>query len=203
MPDLLLTFSNPNVMTECAFHSCVRRVLSVMWSVRYLDKRVQGSNDGCAKRRCRLSPLMANSCLRNINMHYRMVRWLETCQYHSLLNQASPWGSLEVRLCRRSCRATSFSRPPLGNFTVTFSSRTMKIMENVRIELYLGEGATGAQCTISSAGSGVGSVGGIEGSWTFDPRRLVRVSVSRSGRRFRSLDFQDTLLGNSKYALVW
>jgi AP-3 complex subunit mu len=48
-------------------------------------------------------------------------------------------------------------------------------MENVRIELYLGEGATGAQCTISSAGSGVGSVGGIEGSWTFDPRRAVRM----------------------------
>lgn len=50
----------------------------------------------------------------------------------------------------------------------------MKIMENVRIELCLGEGATGAQCTISSAGSGVGSVGGIEGSWTFEPRKQVR-----------------------------
>ena len=62
----------------------------------------------------------------------------------------------------------------------------MKIMENVRIELYLGEGATGAQCTISSAGSGVGSVGGIEGSWTFDPRRPVRIIVSRSGRTCRS-----------------
>lgn len=47
-------------------------------------------------------------------------------------------------------------------------------MENVRIELYLGEGATGAQCTISSAGSGVGSVGGIESSWTFEPRKQVR-----------------------------
>ena len=47
-------------------------------------------------------------------------------------------------------------------------------MENVRIELYLGEGATGAQCTISSAGSGVGSVGGIEGSWAFEPRKQVR-----------------------------
>ena len=66
------------------------------------------------------------------------------------------------------------TRRGLGNFTVTFSSRTMKIMENVRIELYLGEGATGAQCTISSAGSGVGSVGGIDGSWTFEPRKQVR-----------------------------
>ena len=47
-------------------------------------------------------------------------------------------------------------------------------MENVRIELYLGEGATGAQCTISSAGSGVGSAGGVEGSWTFEPQKQVR-----------------------------
>ncbi|KAH7888072.1 clathrin adaptor mu subunit [Phlebopus sp. FC_14] len=60
-----------------------------------------------------------------------------------------------------------------GSFTVTFSSRTMKIMENVRIDLYMGEDATAAQCTVSSAGSGVGSVGGIEGSWTFDPRTKI------------------------------
>lgn len=75
-------------------------------------------------------------------------------------------------------------------------------MENVRIELYLGEGATGAQCTISSAGSGVGSVGGIEGSWTFEPRRQVGTFL------FYDLDanpkprFQDTLLEHSKHALV-
>jgi len=66
-----------------------------------------------------------------------------------------------------------------GSFTVTFSSRTMRIMDNVRIELYLGEDATGAQCTVSSAGSGVGSVGGVEGSWTFEPqKKILRWEIS-------------------------
>ncbi|KAI6004174.1 clathrin adaptor mu subunit [Pisolithus albus] len=58
-----------------------------------------------------------------------------------------------------------------GNFMVTFTSRMTKSMENVKIEWYLGEDATGAQCTLSGAGSGVGSTGGAEGSWTFDSRR--------------------------------
>lgn len=73
---------------------------------------------------------------------------------------------------------------------VTFSSRMTKIMENVRIELYLGQGATGAQCTISSAGSGVGSVGGIEGSWTFEPQRRVRIFPSRDLGAILILDFK-------------
>ena len=85
-----------------------------------------------------------------------------------------------LTICMSSCTTTE---QILGTFMVTFSSRTMKIMENVRIELYLGEGATGAQCTISSAGSGVGSVGGIEGSWTFEPRRQVRVLSHHAGAR--------------------
>lgn len=65
-------------------------------------------------------------------------------------------------------------------------------MENVRIELYLGEGTTGAQCTISSAGSGVGSVGGgIEGSWTFEQRTQVRMfPVFRIWTQIPILDFK-------------
>lgn len=62
-------------------------------------------------------------------------------------------------------------------------------MENVRIELYLGEGATGAQCTTSSAGSGIGSVGGIEGSWTFEPQRQV-CSCFTMWTQISNLDFK-------------
>jgi AP-3 complex subunit mu len=50
----------------------------------------------------------------------------------------------------------------------------MKVMENVELELYLGEDATSAQCTLSSAGSGVGFVGSADASWTFDSRKKVR-----------------------------
>ncbi|KAG9317151.1 Mu homology domain-containing protein [Chiua virens] len=32
MPDLLLSFSNPNVIKECAFHSCVRQVWLQRWT---------------------------------------------------------------------------------------------------------------------------------------------------------------------------
>lgn len=48
-------------------------------------------------------------------------------------------------------------------------------MENVKIEWYLGEDASAAQCTLSGAGSGIGSIGGAEGSWTFDPRKKVDI----------------------------
>ena len=67
------------------------------------------------------------------------------------------------------------THPLPGSFTVTFTSRMMKVMENVKIEWYLGEDASSAQCTLSGAGSGIGSIGGAEGSWTFDPRRKVNV----------------------------
>lgn len=70
-----------------------------------------------------------------------------------------------------------------GTFTVTFTSRMMKMIENVRIEWYLGEDANGAQCTLSGAGSGVGSAGGAEGWWAFDMQKKVRAMLSIVSQR--------------------
>ncbi|KAG6375102.1 Mu homology domain-containing protein [Boletus reticuloceps] len=139
MPDLLLSFSNPNVLTECAFHPCVRQVLQ-RW--------------------------MREKTLSFVPPDGKFV----LMEYQYALPHAALAGNVPVPLALKpNITVGEFG----GNFTVTFSSKTNKIMENVRIELYLGESATGAQCTISSAGSGVGSVGGIEGSWTFEPQKQL------------------------------
>ena len=50
-----------------------------------------------------------------------------------------------------------------GSIEVVLSSRlTTRTMENVFVELYLGEGATGASCLASH-----------NASWSFNPRTLV------------------------------
>ena len=55
-----------------------------------------------------------------------------------------------------------------GSIDLTLSSRlTTRTMENVYVELYLGEGATGANCLASH-----------NASWTFNPR--THVSLTRS-----------------------
>lgn len=137
MPDLLLSFSNPNVMTECAFHPCVRLQ-------RWTRERT----------------------LSFVPPDGKFV----LAEYQYAVPHSALAGNVPVPLSLKpNIIVSEFG----GNFTITFSSRTMKIMENVRIELFLGDSATGAQCTISSAGSGVGSAGGIESSWTFEPRKQV------------------------------
>lgn len=55
-----------------------------------------------------------------------------------------------------------------GSIDLTLSSRlTTRTMENVYVELYLGEGATGANCLASH-----------NASWTFNPRTQVRSAVA-------------------------
>ena len=50
-----------------------------------------------------------------------------------------------------------------GTLDLSFTSRlTTRTMESVVIELYLGEGASGASCTASQ-----------NASWSFEPRSLV------------------------------
>lgn len=135
MPDLLVSFSNPNVMAECAFHPCVRLQ-------RWKRERI----------------------LSFIPPDGKFV--LEEYQY------APPQKAVVNNLPIPVSLKPNITIGELGgNFMVTFTSRMTKSMENVKIEWYLGEDATGAQCTLSGAGSGVGSTGGAEGSWTFDFRK--------------------------------
>ncbi|KAF9224333.1 clathrin adaptor mu subunit [Gyrodon lividus] len=137
MPDLLLSLTNPNVMTECAFHPCVR-----------------------------LQRWTREKILSFVPPDGKFV----LAEYQYGPPQGALVGNVPVPLALKpNITVGEFG----GTFTVTFSSRTMKIMENVRIELCLGEDATGAQCTVSSAGSGVGSVGGVEGSWMLEQRKKI------------------------------
>ncbi|KIJ70417.1 hypothetical protein HYDPIDRAFT_79040 [Hydnomerulius pinastri MD-312] len=135
MPDLLLTFTNPNVMTECAFHPCVRLQ-------RWTREKTMSFVPPDGK--------------------------FMLAEYQFGPPQGALVGNVPIPAALKpNITVGEFG----GECSFCLISRSMKIMENVRIELYLGEDATGAQCTVSSAGSGVGSVGGAEGSWTFDPRK--------------------------------
>ncbi|KAH7930265.1 clathrin adaptor, mu subunit [Leucogyrophana mollusca] len=134
-PDLLLTFTNPNVLTDCAFHPCVR-----------------------------LQRWTRDKALSFVPPDGRFV--LAEYQHTS---PSAVVSHLPVPLAlKTNIDIGEFG----GTVHLTLSSRlSTKELDNVEVELYLGDDASGAQCTTSSAGTGVGSVGGAEGSWSFDSRK--------------------------------
>ncbi|OJA07680.1 hypothetical protein AZE42_01874 [Rhizopogon vesiculosus] len=136
-PDLTLTFTNPSVMTDCAFHPCVR-----------------------------LQRWTRDNSLSFVPPEGRFI--LADYQYKP--PQGAVISNVPIPL---SLKANVDMGEFGGTFTLTLTSRSMKVMENVELELYLGEDAISAQCTLSSAGSGVGSVGSADGSWTFDSRKKM------------------------------
>jgi len=65
-----------------------------------------------------------------------------------------------------------------GSIDLTISSRSSKPLENVRVELYLGKTASGANCVESgasnaSSGGASGGSAGSGGGWGFDPKTNV------------------------------
>ncbi|KAH7916717.1 clathrin adaptor mu subunit [Hygrophoropsis aurantiaca] len=136
-PDLQLTFTNPNVLTDCAFHPCVR-----------------------------LQRWTRDKALSFVPPDGRFV--LAEYQY---TGQSAVVSNVPVPLAlKTSIDIGEFG----GTIHLSLSSRlSTKPMENIEVELYLGDDASGAQCVTSSAGNGVGSVGGAEGSWGFDSRKKV------------------------------
>ncbi|KAK7696571.1 hypothetical protein QCA50_001229 [Cerrena zonata] len=123
-PDLLLSFSNAQPLTNCSFHPCVRLQ---RWT---RDKHLSFvPPDG-----------------KFILMEYNYT----------------PGGVHHV--------AVPFALKPLikceengGTIDVTMTSRlTTKALENVRVELYLGEGTTTATCIATN-----------NASWNFDPRTRI------------------------------
>lgn len=107
-----------------------------------------------------------------ISINHHKARSSATCPYHFPSKRIWTWESLGVnfitdvfKLCRLHLA---------GTFALTLTSRLIKVMENLELKFYLGEDATSAQCTLSSAGSSVGSVGSADGSWSFNSRTKVR-----------------------------
>lgn len=133
-PDLTLTFTNPNVMMECAFHPCVR-----------------------------LQKWTRDNALSFVPPEGRFI--LADYQYRP--PQSALISNVPIPI---SLKANMDMGEFGGTFALTLTSRLIRVMENLELKFYLGEDATSAQCTLSSAGSGVGSVGSADGSWTFDSR---------------------------------
>jgi len=123
-PDILLTLSNSQTLTDCSFHPCVRLP---RWA---RDKTLSFvPPDGRFKL-----------------MEYRYAP-----------TSASSVHQIAVPLALRS---SILIQEQGGTLDLTFTSRlTTRVMENVTIELFLGEGASGASCIASH-----------NASWGFDLR---------------------------------
>ncbi|KAF9821050.1 hypothetical protein IEO21_01027 [Rhodonia placenta] len=126
-PDLLLTFSNFQSLTDCSFHPCIRLQ---RWA---RDKTLSFvPPDG----------------------HFKLMEYRYAPASASTMHQVAVPFSL-----RSSIQLQEHG----GSFDVTLSSRlTTRAMDSVTIELFLGEGASGASC-ISSHNA----------SWSFDLRTLT------------------------------
>lgn len=75
---------------------------------------------------------------------------------------------------------------------MTITSRlTTRSMENVSVELYLGEGASGASCTASH-----------NSSWTFNPKNLVHLSIRLSLACY-SRHCTDTTMGDEEPSSIF
>jgi len=137
-PDLTMTFVNPTVMTNCAFHPCVRLQ---RWSRDKVFSFVPPDGQF-------------------------VIAEYQYGPPHGALS-----GNVPVPIAFKANVTTDENE---GSFTLTISSKlSTKPMENVIIEHYLGEDSTGAQCSTSSSGTGLGTVGGAEGSWMYDHHKHV------------------------------
>ncbi|KAH9843729.1 clathrin adaptor mu subunit [Rhodofomes roseus] len=146
IPDLLLTLSNSQSLTDCSFHPCVRHVFLIRYSARVAD----------IHNFCRLSRWARDKTLSFIPPDGRF----KLLEYRYAPTSASTMHQVAVPL---SMRTNVMIEEHGGTLDLSFTSRlTTRTMESVVIELYLGEGASGASCTASH-----------NASWSFDPRTLA------------------------------
>ncbi|KAI0733448.1 clathrin adaptor mu subunit [Fomitopsis betulina] len=125
-PDLSLSLSNSQSLTDCSFHPCVR-----------------------------LQRFARDKTLSFVPPDGRF----KLMEYRYAPTSASTMNQIAVPL---SMRAHVSVEEHGGTLDLSFTSRlTTRTMENVTIELYLGEGASGASCTASQ-----------NASWSFEPRAL-------------------------------
>ncbi|CAL1702048.1 unnamed protein product [Somion occarium] len=162
-PDLLLSFSNAQPLTDCSFHPCVRLQ---RWS---RDKNLSFvPPDG-----------------RFILMEYKYT----------------PGGVHHVAV-PFALKASVDCEVNGGSFDVALTSRlTTKVLENMNVELYLGEGATSASCVVSN-----------NTSWNFDPRTRIlhwnikavspSSSFSLKGTFSSTYDFKLSLLSGRWLMLI-
>ncbi|KAF8631235.1 hypothetical protein AX15_002564 [Amanita polypyramis BW_CC] len=168
-PDCSMTFSNPQVMTDCAFHPCVR-----------------------------LQKWNHNKVLSFIPPDGRFVladyRYLPPAAAAAIATDASTSSSALTAVGKDSVPIPILIKPVIeveengGTFDITLTSRlTTRAMENLTAELHLGKGAEGIKC-ITGRGSGgfgrglsnleSGANVSIGASWAFDSgKRVLRWEI--------------------------
>ncbi|KAJ6627399.1 Mu homology domain-containing protein [Mycena sp. CBHHK59/15] len=164
-PDCLLTFTNPHVFTDCAFHPCVRLQ---RW-----------------KRDKSLSFVPPDG-------HFTLAEYRFTPSATATTSRFQDAGATPASLSSRDNIPLPFLLKPTveltesgGTFEFRLTSRMPShALESLVAEMYLGEGAGGVKC-VPSRGDGGGNAGrrgmGFEsgqsgsttGSWAFDPKKMV------------------------------
>ncbi|KAJ7179515.1 Mu homology domain-containing protein [Mycena filopes] len=162
-PDCLLTFTNPHVITDCAFHPCVRlqrwkRDSSLSFvppdgHFTLAEYRFTPSASSTSARFMSVAAPVALSAKENVPIPFLLKPTVE-------LNESG------------------------GNFEFKLTSRMPShALESLVAEMYLGEGAGGVKC-VATRGDGGGNVGrrgdvvtsgSASGSWTFDARKMIQV----------------------------
>ncbi|KAJ7762805.1 Mu homology domain-containing protein [Mycena maculata] len=163
-PDCLLTFTNPHVITDCAFHPCVRLQ---RW-----------------KRDSALSFVPPDG-------HFTLTEYRFTPSASATSARFLSVGATPTALSARENVPIPFLLKPTveltesgGTFEFELTSRMPShALESLVAEMYLGEGAGGVKC-VANRGVGGGNVGrrGIpetvssgsaSGSWAFDAKKMV------------------------------
>ncbi|KAF6762910.1 mu-adaptin 3 [Ephemerocybe angulata] len=162
-PDCTLNFTNPQVMTDCSFHPCVRLQ---RWS---RDKHMSFiPPDGhFVLAEYRYTP--------NANSNSAIARFANPSS-----TAPSP---KEVVPIPFAIKAKFEVEETTASFNLTFSSRlTTRPIENVFVELNLGESAHAIKCVASRESGGLGRglsalesghAGSASASWSFDSRKKV------------------------------
>ncbi|KAJ6538962.1 Mu homology domain-containing protein [Mycena capillaripes] len=162
-PDCLLTFTNPHVITDCAFHPCVRLQ---RW-----------------KRDSSLSFVPPDG-------HFTLAEYRFTPSASATSARFMSAGAPPAALSAKENVPIPFLLKPTveltdsgGTFEFKLTSRMpSQAMESLVAEMYLGEGAGGVKC-VPSRGDGGGNIGrrmpdvassgSASGSWTWDPKKMV------------------------------
>ncbi|KAF7330788.1 MHD domain-containing protein [Mycena venus] len=162
-PDCLLTFTNPHVITDCAFHPCVRLQ---RW-----------------KRDSSMSFVPPDG-------HFTLAEYRFTPSSTATTARFMSAGAPTAALAAKENIPIPFLLKPTVELTETGGTFEFKLtsrmpsqaMESVVAEMYLGEGAGGVKC-VASRGDGGGNVGrrgqdgsssgSNTGSWAFDAKKMV------------------------------
>jgi AP-3 complex subunit mu len=170
-----MTFSNPRVMTDCAFHSCVR---------------LQKWN-----RETILSFIPPDGHFVLMEYRYLPPAAMTAAAVDTSTSLAGPSALAAVA---KDVVPIPLTLKPIielevngGTFDITLTSRlTTRAMDNVVAELYLGEGAGGIKCIVGRGSGGFsrglsslesGTSVSIGASWAFDGKK--RVCVNRNSTR--------------------